>query len=303
MSEIIKLQSLEGQIEESGGRRKFIIPMEKKIMYFEKRMLYDGECPYILPIRFLNKNGKEEIYYDFTGYIQLKEYIKNITINEISAAAGNNAVCSALNVISGILTCIKGLENYLIFSDRITIHTDFVFIHPDAGLVLMAFYPNDCHDLTLQSRIIMMIEDLVLLYRTDEVTQYLLVLKDFIERKNPGLDGIRGYLGMMQREISYAFGSNKDFRREENKEGICEHEQIENNNTSNVNAPGTNFSERTRFLSNKKIMKSMYLQLILVTGLAVLYMSGIFDAMEFIGLVVLAAGADLWLIRKLYAVK
>ncbi|MDD3168881.1 MAG: DUF6382 domain-containing protein, partial [Eubacteriales bacterium] len=104
---LIHFISMEGQIEESAGRRKFHLLTESKIPDYEKRMLSESHCPYILPMYFISEDGVEAAYYDFTGYLQSGDYIRRNT--SCAGRENRKQVCDALDLLYETLARIKGM--------------------------------------------------------------------------------------------------------------------------------------------------------------------------------------------------
>ncbi|HWQ78332.1 MAG TPA: DUF6382 domain-containing protein [Anaerovoracaceae bacterium] len=285
----IRFISGEAEIEESAGRRKFSLTMEERVKEYEKRMLGGSQCPYILPMYFLTEDGKDTAYYDFTGMIQLKDYIGR-QASDSAARENRKPVCGALDTLSGILGCIKGMENHLIFPERITAHPDAVFIDPDNGKIALAYYPCGNPELTLQSRIPALLDEMDALYRDIDTGQYFRKLKDFIHLKNPGLDGMIGMLGTMQREASYIYWNTGSFRKAEETGPAADHYTDSRHGSVKQNA-----------CAGKKLppVKLIGVQAVFLGGLAATFLSGAFDLVSVAGLAVIAAALDVWLMRKL----
>ena len=281
MAETIDFISMAGWIEESAGRRKFQILIESDVREYEKKMLCSGECRYAIPMHFITEDHALKAIYDFTGYVQLKEYAWRKIQSGASSREPHKPVADVLQILSGILECVKGMENYLIFPERITVRTDVVFIDPNTGRTALAFFPNENPGLTLQSRIIELIRELGGLIRSDEADQYLNKIEDFIITKNPGLDGMLSFLGSMEREVSYIFWNTKNFRRIEEQETVPSHVQVAHNQTR----AGFRF-------------KTAAIQLILGAGLLAVFLSGKLSMINFIGLVIIAGAMDLLILRK-----
>ncbi len=282
---MIKFLSKEVFLEESAGKRKIFLIMEEKIMGFEKRMLCDSGCPFTLPMHFISEGETEKVYYDFTGFIQLEEYIKRITTTDRSDRESQKTIFDALDVMTKILECLKGMESYLLFPERISIHPDLIFINLNDGRIAFAFYPNEKMDMPLQSRVIEMVDAINGLYGDVEAEQFLEKFKDYIYMKNPGLDGMIGNLGILQREVSYIFWNTKNFRREEEKEFIDGREHADKPLTAVLKAPAS--------------LKTIAIQAFLGVGLLTVFLSGILEMMNFAGLFVIVAGVDLLIMRTL----
>lgn len=277
---MIRIISAEGQIEESAGRRRFCLIPDGMFMNYEKKMLCCSGCPHTLPMYFLSIDGTETVYYDFTGLIRLEDHIKRRSDDDLPGR--ENQIYDALDVLSKILESIKGMESYMLFPERFSIHPDTIFLHPD-GRAAFAFFPNENPDMTLQDRIIALIENLIRLYRNADTEQYLSKYKDLIHTKNPGLDGMISILGTLKREVSYIYWNTKNFRRLEGNESFPEYEKT-----------GWNRKEEKAF------MKPLAVQAGFAAGLTAVYLSGTLEFTSFAGLAVLTAGADLWIMRKLY---
>lgn len=303
----LKFISKEALIEDSAGRRRFSLVLEEKIKEYEKRMICGSQCPYTLPVHILTEDGTDTAYYDFTGSIQLAEYMKGQATGAIQARENRKPVCSVLDALSGILGCIKGMENYLIFPERITIHPDVVFVDPYNGQVALAFYPCGNIENTVQSRILDLIDEMNEACHDPEIGQYLRKLKDFIQTRNPGLDGMIRMLGTMQREASYIYWNAGSFRKAEEEPGG------NHGSTRGFQEDGCSTRGDSRFPYRrdrslkpkpgvgKKLLpaKLIAIQAVFLAGLAAAFLSGAFDTVNFAGLAVIAAALDVWSIRKL----
>ena len=276
----------EGWIEESAGRRRFQIFMEAEVREYEKKMLCSGECRYAIPMHFITEDHKLKACYDYTGYMQLKEYIGIKMKNENCSVEDRKLVADVLLILSGILDCIKGMENYLIFPERITVHPDAVFIDLNTGRAALAFCPGKSHELTLQNRIIGLIRDLRELFCTDEADQYLRKIEEFIAAKNPGLDGMISFLGSMQREVNYIYWNTKNFRSIEEQESASNHDPKP--------------KERKWYDFR---LKAVVIQLIVGGALFAVLLSGKLSMINFAGLVIIVGAIDLLILRKLIVIR
>lgn len=280
-AETIEFLTATGLIEESAGRRKFQVPYDVDVREYEKKMLCSCECRYTIPMHFLTEDHKLKAFYDFTGSIQLKDYARRKIQNEYRSGEDHERVADVLRILSEILECIKGMENYLIFPDRVTVHTDIVFIDMNTGRTALAFYPNESPEQDLQGRIGEMVSDLSGMFHSDEADQYLHRIEEFIAAKNPGLDGMIRYLESMRREAGYIYWNAKNFRSME------EHKPV-----TNQDRPAKSRSSDFRRMA-------VAVQLILAVGLVAVYLSGNLSQISFAGLVILTGAADLMTSRKL----
>lgn len=281
----MKFISKEVFLEESAGKRKIFLIMEEKIMEYEKRMLSDSDCPYTLQMHFISDEGAEKVYYDFTGFIQLEEYIKRKTTTDISERESQKMIFDALDIMTKILECLKGMESYLIFPERISIHPDLIFVNLNDGRIAFAFYPNDSKDTPLQGRVIEMIDTISGLYDDVEAALFLEKCKNYIYLKNPGLDGMIGNLGMLQREVSYIFWNTKNFRGEVDKESIDSGEPADKSLSSLFKKPA--------------LLQTIVIQALIGAALFMVFLSGRLEIVNFAGLIVIAAALDMLIIRTL----
>lgn len=282
---MIKFLSKNVFLEESAGKRRIFLIMDERIMEYEKRMLCDSGCPFTLPMHFISDEESMKAYYDFTGYIQLEEYIKRKTFIDVSDRESQKSLFDALDVLTKILECLKGMESYLLFPERISIHPDLIFIDLSKKCLAFAFYPNEMMDKPLQSRIIDIVDAINGLYGEVEVEQFLEKFKDYIYKKNPGLDGMIGNLGILQREVSYIFWNTKNFRGEEEK----------------VPNDGKEYTEKplTAVLKKPSSKQIIVIQAFFGVALLAVFLSGILDIVNFAGLMVIAAAVDLLIMRTL----
>jgi len=296
---MIKFLSKEVFIEESAGKRKILLIMEEKIRGYEKRMLCDSGCPYTLPMHFISDEGTMKVYYDFTGYVQLEEYIKRKKNTDLSDRESQKTIFDALDVLSKVLGCLKGMESYLIYPERISIHPDVIFINLNSEQIALAFYPNDNTNLTLQYRIIALIDDVNGLCNDHETELYLKKFKDFIFMKNPGLDGMIGNLGMLQREVSYIFCNTKSFRRMEDKETFSEYRGTKGSLKESIESRKPSEKLLSAIFKKPAYLKAIAIQVIFGAVLTAVFLSGILEILNFAGLAVIATGVDLWIMRAL----
>ena len=262
------------------------------LLEYEKRMLCVSRCPYTLPMHFTSIEGRERAYYDFTGFLQLEEYIKRNRPNEFQKGNNHKPVCAALELLAEILDSLKGMESYLLFSERFLIHPDTIFVRSD-GHVSIACRTNENPESALQERIIALTENLISLYQDHDAEQYLIKYKEIILMKNPGLDGLISILGTLKREAGYIYWNTKNFRKEDTNIRQ-EYDSVERNQNAKA-------GNKLRFslkidVRNRKLIA---VQAFLAAGLAAVFLFSSLELTTFAGLAVLTAGADLWLMRKL----
>jgi hypothetical protein len=290
--QVIKILDKAGIIEESSGRRRFCMFLSGTLLDYEKRMLCVSRCPYTLPMHCTSIEGRERAHYDFTGFLQLEEYVRRNRNNEFQGGNYHKPVCSALELLAEILDSMKGMESYLLFPERFLICPDTIFVHSD-GHVSLAYYGNKNPELSLQNRIIALTEDFLSLYNDSEAEQYLDRYKEMILLKNPGLDGMISILGTLKREVSYIYWNTKNFRKEENKS------RPEYGGTEQGQIAGDRKGLEFPLKQDARNIKLIAFQVFIAAGLIAVFLFGSFEFSAFAGFSLLTAGADLWLMKKL----
>lgn len=295
----IRLASKKAQIEELSGRRKFYLEYDKSSFFeYEKRMLSDSECPHTLPMHFLSEEGKETAYYDFTEFIQLEEYIRRKSYPDDLEIEYQALLHDALDILSRILQCLKGLDEYLLSPNRISLESDTIFISLNNDNINLVFIPNRNNGLPLQGKIIALIETIRCFYHHSEVEQCIERFIELIYQKNLGLDGMIATLGNIQREVGYIYWNKKDFRKVEVSEPILE----ERKNQDAAERCGNDVLKESFFIKKPNWLIALVMQSILVAGLLIIFYSRILEITDFAGLLIIAAGADLWLMKSLHYV-
>lgn len=294
--QVMKIDSNIGVIEESAGRRRFSLVMNGTLHNYEKRMLCVGRCPYTLPMHFTTIESTERAYYDFTGFHQLEEYIKRNRSNDFQRGDKIKPVCAALELLDKILDSMKGMESYLLFTERFLICPDTIFVTSD-GHISIACYTNENPGSELQGRIIELTESLIGLYQDHDAEQYLIKYKEMIRMKNPGLDGMVSILGTLKREASYIYWNTNSFRKEDNTSRPEYDSPVRDPNEKGRTRLGFPLKQDARKI------KLIAAQAFLAAGLITVFLTGSIELTSFAGLAVLTAGVDLWLLKKLQFIK
>lgn len=231
---VIHLVAKEGRIIEANGKRKFCLQFNDfEILEYEKRMLSDNDCPYVLPMSFLCEDRITTVWYDYTGCIQLKEYIctEYCNITELNV---REPIYDAMDILLKILQNLRDVEDYLILPDRISVDPDTIFINPSHASILLAFYPSEMLELTFQERLLNMISTISSWYQNDEVDQYTARFQNMICNKNLGLEGMINALSSIQRELSYIYCNARHLRKSIEKDMYTEIESIKNEDKTKV---------------------------------------------------------------------
>lgn len=304
----LRIGTKDGSIEEFYGRRRFSLKFDPgEIKSFERKMLAGEGTPYTLPMSFLEIETEETVSYDFTGTMQLGDYMKSRILSPSAGRNETSLIPEFLELIDQILCGIKGLEDYLIPYDRLMIQMNTIFIHVNSKKAAFAFVPNDNLNQPLQQRLFQLIEEMNLVFDEQETDQFLHRIKDSVLQNHLGLDGMINAIGMLEREVHFIQWSNKDFRDMDGQQEELLYDESVNANSA-INRTG-NSNTKPDLLSNKgnsiwKIFdlqdrkrKGILIQLAILASLVILYVSGIFHITDFIGFCAIAAGIDLWLIK------
>ena len=285
----------ECESNDGGGKRYFSLRADK-IMNYQKRMLSEGGCPFTLPMHFILDEGIEKAYYDYSGLVQMKEFIGRIRSTDHSAGNDGKLINIVLNLLADLMDCLKGMEEYLLFPDAVSIESDLIFVDMQSEKAIFAYNPYADPEISIQDRILCLIDSINEMCQDSEADQYLCKLKDLIYQKNPGTDGMISMLGTMKREISYIYWEPINFRSQETKESGSNENYAGNQDVDHVC-----MAKVSRFPANDKSdkIKLIAIQTAAAALLIGVFLSGILDMTNFAGLVIILAGADLLIMRKI----
>jgi hypothetical protein len=287
----IKIKEKEIKIEDHGGRRMFSIKLSG-LKEFEKRMLSESDCPFFLPMKFIKNIEDEWAYYDFTGCVQLSEYLKMKEKVADSFESKGKYTVLILDLIGDMLQCLKSMEKYLIFPDTVSVDPNLIFVDTESGRAILAYLTNTELEQALQKRIIDSIEKIIEYLNDAESKQFISNLVVQIKEKNPGLDGMISMIDKIKRELYYIYWQPENFRNF-GTDSLCPEENLPGGNKEPVRI--TKFNKIT---SKKKWILSMAMGASILCLIGA-YVSGLHDIESLAGLVILAAGANLMLYRKL----
>ena len=234
----ICLGALYGQIEEAGGRRVFSLLIENSGIYeYEKKILSGGQVANTLQTAFMMLEGKEKLFYDFTGYCQLREYLQGTSAIFHQEGEDRLHLDRALDVLMKVLQGIKVCEEHLLLADRIPMSPETIFIDIAGKDISFAFMPYLARDFSPQGRVVHLLEQMILLYDSEETSGTLQRIKAGIEAKNPGIEGIVTMVATIQREMNFNYWTRQNLRRApERKEGADVGEPVETPGGLQLNA-------------------------------------------------------------------
>lgn len=214
-----QLVNLESQVEFDGfeigledifGRRRFFVELASSEFYpYEKKYLSSNLCGAILPMYFLKLDDKERIYYDFTGLVQLKDYIKGLHCNQNNRFPTGEKIHAALLILDQLFKGIRDAENCLLFMERYRLQKDMVFINPQTRELKIAYFPETATFLSPQKKLMACIEDINKGFQDTEVNYSLKSLLDTILNENLGMDGMIRLIGKMLRDSKITYAKDK----------------------------------------------------------------------------------------------
>ncbi len=133
----IIVNGVEAEILESGGRYFFSILLDDRSIPRYRRMVLENLCCHsLLPMHFVHQNGKLRAYYDFGGFVQLKE------IFGYWKGSGKYMALETAETLSAVLACVLSAENYLFCAGDFFINSHTIFIRPGNGEVKLAYIPD-----------------------------------------------------------------------------------------------------------------------------------------------------------------
>ena len=138
----IYINGKEGHVIEAGGRRFFTFALdENQIAPYQVKILENSRCRALLPMHFVRERGKFHAYYDFGGFLQLKDIVAEWKRERTTLAS------EMIGTVAAVAGCLVSAENYLFSCEDFCLHSDTVFVGLITGLVRLAYVPkkpNQC---------------------------------------------------------------------------------------------------------------------------------------------------------------
>ncbi|MDF3001008.1 MAG: hypothetical protein K0Q48_1127 [Bacillota bacterium] len=288
--------------EESAGGRRFCMIYPKEAFYdYERRILSERACTYVLPMSFIEEEDGLRAYYGCAGCLPLKDAVAAQRIDGNGQRRPDYMVSNSVGILMEALENLKKMENHLLFPDSISISMNEVYINTGNGKVLLAYIPEKGGhpDHTFQKRITKLAEEMKTLYEGSDAGHFLARFIQFVDDNNPGLDGMINMLGMLRRETSYIYWAAENFRsnlsENSNEPGsYCSRGEVEHNKDRDA-------AKRIKpndIPKSRVPVKLILVQMgfVLIMGSAVLW--GKFDGIQLAGWIIIAAAIDLWAVKK-----
>lgn len=200
---------LEGRIEDSGGKRFFCLSFNDGDIYdFEKKVLRENLCDLLLEVCFMQDKGKESVYYNFSGYIQLKNIFPGWREQK------KNLSWELCRMLSIVIQCVKTGQNYLLSDKGFSLNPDTVFINPETSEVRLAYIPGLPKKDTLQECFSDLISATMNMSDDDQWESYGKAILEEISANNPGFSEIDKFIRNKSREIYSVLWPDKYITRD-----------------------------------------------------------------------------------------
>lgn len=189
----------ETEIIESGGRSFFALKFdESRIPLYRIKMLENLHCSGLLPMHFLREGQSLHAYYDFGGFLQLKDMVREW------AKKGKNLAVEMAETVAALARCLLLAENYLFFCEDFLLHPDVVFVHVHTGQVKLAYVPEDPVSMRITGKFAGLVRDTAETAGDEQWAAYAGEIYRRIINSNVPLSGIEKIL----RDVSHDIYSN-----------------------------------------------------------------------------------------------
>jgi len=283
---------------EYDGENRFCVVFPRDEFHdYERRILSDGSCPYVLPMSFIEEEAALRVCYSCDGCLVLKDAVAIQVRSGNSRRWSETPACDALGILMNVLDHLKKMENHLLFPEFISISIDEVYIHTESGKVLLAYVPFRGKQTEFRNEIINLAEEIKRLYEPSEAEHFLNRFMQYVDENHPGLNGMVNMLGMIRREASYIYTVSENFRSNISGSGqeLDAKRDCGGISSEKREALGQDNEKKNKMLSFAQLFRYPILFLCIM-GAAVL--SGLFDTTQLAGLAIIAAASGLWLIRR-----
>jgi hypothetical protein len=188
MTEIIQLD----------GRLFFSLEVHPEcIKDYQRRVFENHISPFFMTMRFLNNyQGMLSCYYDFGGYIQLKDMYR------IWKEKDENLVSQSIGILLATMGAINSIENYLFTSRGFLINEDVIFINNHTGRVKLAFVPEPQSELSIYKKLDQLISYTVLEACNEEWNYYADKIQEIISAESESPRELEKKLKELGREAS-----------------------------------------------------------------------------------------------------
>lgn len=204
----IVINGEEAEIIESNGRRFFTHVIDRDLIpSFCATVLENCCCPYLLPMYFIHGSDKLCGYYDFGGYIQLKNAF------ETWKNRRKNIASEIVEVMIAVVRAVISAENHLFEYSSSVINTDTIFIRINTGEVKLAYIPEKESRYLISDKLLSLITDTAKIACDEQWDIYADEMTEWIISCNESVSGIEKKLLEKGREIcGYQWPQKEELR-------------------------------------------------------------------------------------------
>lgn len=206
----VNIEGIDLLKEDIGGRKKFWSEIKDSELYrHEKVFLSNHTCDGFLPMNFLNNEINNEtivkVYYDYSGFIQLKSYLKLSKENQYGRFSAEEDMETVLYIIDQVIKIMKDAEDCMLFLYRFHLTADYIFINPSSKEIKIAYVPDNLKLNTQKNKLVVFIESVEDLFQNSIASNILMNLKTKILIENTGTEQIRNLIGKSLRDLKITY--------------------------------------------------------------------------------------------------
>ena len=179
--------SLRTAYQQRGGEQRLHMRFARNaVSDYENRVILENMCPAFLDM-YTSRNGADlDVYYRITGYSRLKNCARSRILSGFDI----------LKTVTDLLELVKSCEDYLIFSEYISLRTDHIFVSQEDSSLRLMYLPGYRTTRSLRNLVAALIDDLSaadIQRREDEdlITEYQ---EKILENEY----GIQGYINLAE---------------------------------------------------------------------------------------------------------
>ncbi len=210
--------------EEIGGNKRMMINFRKDDFYhFETIYLSQENSPF-LKMNFIFEEDRIRAYYDVTSYIPLKQYVEMVIQRENDARWEENVrfkkegrvLCELIKILLDTLEVLKKAEDLLLFTERVSIAQDIIFLKPKNKKVRLAYLPEkELSSVDKMVRLIENFEEITSSFCPETGRMVFDRLKKWTKLNNPGVNGVINEVIQLHRDSMVSFQLGAEYRSKE----------------------------------------------------------------------------------------
>lgn len=198
-----KIESFKRVSEEGIKSCRFYVNYKKDEFFnYERIYLSQSDGPF-LKMQFMEIDNYLRAYYDFTGYITFKDYLKKVDSKELNFQAEiENKEFLLPELLMGLKKLLIGLneaEDFLLFLDRYIVKLSDIYINVSGGEVKFAYIPIGIK-VDKNNKIIELLKEIELEFPKINVSFAISRIIRFLELESPTLMALVNFIGKNIRE-------------------------------------------------------------------------------------------------------